>query len=465
MNAARDGTPSLVPSETYHLIGIAGTGMSALAQALLDRGAGVSGSDRFLDEGRKLPVLAVLEAAGARLFPQDGSGVRASRPAAAIASGAVEEGNADLDAARACGVPVWHRSRALAALMAGRRPFAVAGTSGKTTVTGMLGWILERAGLDPVVVNGGAVVNWRGTSRLGSVRYGHGAWFVFEADESDRSLLAYEPAAAVLTNISGDHFSFEESVGLFRQFLERVRGPVVVGPGVGQALGGGPELIEPRPWPPPSAARGGVVFGLNGTRFEVPLPGEHNGWNAVLAASAAAVAGVDGQTAAAALRDFRGIERRLERVGECNGAVVLDDYAHNPAKISAAWRAAGRMGAPVVGIWRPHGFGPLRKMMDDLVVELGRVMGPGDALVLLPVFYAGGTPSGAATSEELAERLEAAGWRAETVADAPAAAARARELARPGGVVLVMGARDPDLPRLARWIAAPSRFDSGATGR
>lgn len=438
-----------------HLAGIAGVGMSALAQALLDRGYRVTGSDRFLDGGREIDTLRTLRAAGAGLTPQDGSGLRPDT-AALVVSTAVEEGNPDLDAARRLGVPVVHRAAMLARLAGGRRGIAIAGTSGKTTVTGMTGWILERLGLDPTVVNGGAVLDWTGPARLGSVRTGASDWFVFEADESDRSFLRFSPEHAILTNISQDHFAFDEAAALFREFASQVRGSIVAGPGVARILGPDPggRVVTPSPDPAPRATPRGVEFGLDGVRFDLAMPGLHNGWNAVVAAGLARHLGLDLRAVAAALREFRGIHRRLEVVGDAGGVRVIDDYAHNPAKMRAAWEAVAASAAPVAGVWRPHGFGPLRLMLDELVGIFSEVLRPEDRLFLLPVFYAGGTPGGSVDSDELALRLQARGKRVEAVADYAALEALVLPCLTPGSALLVMGARDPDLPLFARRIAA-----------
>ncbi|MCX7818900.1 MAG: Mur ligase family protein [Kiritimatiellae bacterium] len=425
--------------------------MSALAQALRDVGAEVSGSDRHADRGEWLPILQRLRRAGVRLLRQDGSGVEPG--VVVVVSSAIEADNADLAAAVRGGLQVRHRAEVLAELVRGRRVAAVAGTSGKTTVTGMLGWILEVAGLDPWVVNGGGLLNWVAPDRVASVRRGDGEWSVIETDESDRSLLQFEPELAIVTNISDDHFSEAEAERLFRQFVQRVRRVVVTGVGVGRRLGEpAARLVEAAP-PGSVVARGGwLEFEWCQTRFQLQLPGAHNAANAVLAAAAAAELGVPPATSAAALSRFRGIERRLERVGMCGGAVVLDDYAHNPAKIAAAWSAAREMGSPVLGVWRPHGFGPLERMMDELVAAWSKVVQEGDRLWLLPVFYAGGTPGGRASSEELARRLADVGVHVETVGALDELEGRVRALVRPGAVVLVMGARDPALPRFARRL-------------
>ena len=220
----------------FHVVGIAGVGMSALAQALLNAGHAVSGSDRFLDQGRdNLGVLETLRRAGARLLPQDGSGVTA-RTTAVVVSSAIEADNPDLAAAHRLGVPVRHRAELLAELVAGHRLLAIAGTAGKTTTTALVGHLLAELGADPSVVNGGVVLGWQRPDALGSARRGRTDLWVLETDESDRSLLRFAPDWAIITNISKDHFELPEVVALFRLFAAQVKTGIVCGPGVADLL-------------------------------------------------------------------------------------------------------------------------------------------------------------------------------------------------------------------------------------
>lgn len=441
-------------NEQYHLVGLAGVGMSALAEALLARSNRVSGSDRFLDQGDALDTLATLRAEGVVLCPQDGSGVTAET-GAVVVSTAIEADNPDLVAARRRGIPVLHRAELLAQLVEGRRLAAVAGTSGKTTVTGLIGWLLEQGGLRPTVINGGAVLNWKAPRALGSFRAGAGELCVIEADESDRSFLRFEPDWAIITNISRDHFDLPETLDLFRAFVRQVRSGVVCGPGVKKLLRdgadpGGVELIEePFEYAEQNGAAG---FVRNGVFFPSPLPGRHNVENAWLAVTLGARLGLPAAVLREALASFRGIERRLERVGEVNGILVVDDYAHNPAKIAAAWRTLAQTRRRVLGIWRPHGFGPLAAMRRELADSLAAVCRPDDRLYLLPVFYAGGTTSRAVTSDDLAKDLTDRGVAVERPPDYPALLAALRASARDGDAALFMGARDPGLPRAARQL-------------
>lgn len=414
-------------SGTVHLVGIGGVGMSALAQALLDAGGTVTGADRALGgSGARPGVLAALARAGVRLFPDDGSGIGPDT-ARVIVSTAVEETNRDLRCARARGIPVVHRAAALAELLAPRRLVAVAGTCGKSTVTAILGHLLAESGFDPVVVNGAQIVGWdAGGTRVGSTRKGTGAYAVAEVDESDKSLVAFKPFAAVVTNASADHYSKAEMDAVFDAFVRGVPGPVIDG--------------RRTPMVPSAAAR------------TIPLPGEHNAVNAECALRMAAALGADPARLAAAIRTFPGVERRLQRVGTCGGAVVYDDYAHNPEKLHAmlaTLQAAYPKGVAVV--WRPHGYAPLRKMLEALAAMFRATLRPCDELLVLPVYDAGGTTDRSLNSDALVARLNASPVRfVEGLEDAET---HLRTHAPAFGALVVAGARDPGLPVLARRLA------------
>lgn len=439
-----------------HVAGVAGVGMSALAQVLVGAGYRVTGSDRFLDQGKALAVLDTLADAGIDLYPQDGKGLN-RHTHALVVSTAIENDNPDVVRARELGIPVMHRAEMLARLAAFRQVVAVAGTAGKSTITAMIGWILEQAGLDPTVVNGGEIPAWQGPGRVGNVRLGGSDLWVVEADESDRSLLWFHPDAAVVSNIAKDHFELEEVADLFRQFRVQVRGPVLCGPGVADRIGAtGVEEVAGAI----EGENGRWVVTLEGGRYLLSLLGRHNAENAILAIAMCRKLGVDADVIGRAISGFGGVARRLQQVGDAADIRVVDDYAHNPMKIAAAWRAVREPDRRVVGVWRPHGFAPLALMFEDFVEALAASLDPADRLYLLPVFYAGGTSSGSRSSQDLVQALTQRGIDAREAAEydpladellAPGALA-------PGDTVLIMGARDPGLPafasRLAHQLAA-----------
>ncbi len=414
-------------NEAVHLIGVGGVGMSALAQAFIDAGFVVTGADRSLGDGSgvRSPVLAALERQGVRLYPDDGSGV-GSETARVVISTAVEETNPGLRRARELGIPVTHRAAALAEVLSARKLVAVAGTCGKSTVTAILGHLLTACGFDPVVVNGAQIVGWDAAgTRVGSARKGAGAYAVAEVDESDKSLIAFKPYAAIVTNASADHYSKEEMDAVFDAFVKDVPGPVIDG--------------RREPIVPSDVAR------------TIPLPGEHNAVNAECALRMALALGANSAQLAAALLTFPGVDRRLQRVGRCGDAVVYDDYAHNPEKLHAmltTLQAAHPKGVAVV--WRPHGYAPLRKMMDALAEMFRATLRPCDLLLLPPVYDAGGTTDRTINSDALVAKLN--GSPVCVVQDLEEAESVLRTQASAFGAMVTAGARDPGLPILARHL-------------
>lgn len=390
-----------------HLIGIGGVGMSALAVALLRRGVAVTGSDRNLNS----PNVRFLESLGIKVFPDDGSGVDAS-VGEIVVSTAIEAGNPGIEKAASLGIPVTHRAKALSALLSGKRLVAVVGTCGKSTVTAMLGHVLSECGMDPFCVNGANVPGWEG-----AVRPGKGEYAVAEIDESDRSLVAFSPYAALVTNSSSDHYSKEEMDEVFDAFVKGVPGPVIDG----------------RHDHPGEA--------------DTSIPGYHNRVNAAAALRMAVALGCEEEAARAALVSFRGVERRLQKIG----ARVYDDYAHNPEKLRAMWETVADMYPQgICVIWRPHGYGPLRKMMDGLASVFSQCIRPCDVLVLLPVYDAGGTADRSVNSGDLAELVDG---EAVVVGDFDEALQWCRARKDRFGAFVTCGARDPDLPAFAARLS------------
>jgi UDP-N-acetylmuramate--alanine ligase len=408
--------------------------MSALAEAALQQGHAVTGSDRLLDSGQETQVLSALKHLGASLFPQDGSGIAADTDAVVVST-AIEQDNPDLRTAEEAGTKVLHRSDMLGLLTEAQgRRFAVSGTCGKSTVTGLAGWLLSELGKDPTVINGAPLADWMDQETVGSARLGKGGVCVFEADESDRSLLNYGCDTAIITNSSADHFSLEETDALFDQFAERAQ---VVLDARRETFFSDCDMKD-------------MGFNYKSVFFEVPMPGQHNVLNAAIAVKLCEHGGCDLRHLSHSLRDFRGISRRLELVGRRSGVSVYDDYAHNTEKIRAVWRTLAGRHSSVCGIWRPHGYGPLRSMMGDLDDMFTEVLRDQDRLVLLPVYDAGGTADRSVNSGELVERLSEKGKRVILAGRADDAAAEIADAA-PDAVV-TLGARDPDLPNLARRI-------------
>ncbi len=436
-----------------HFAGVAGSGMSALAQFLAMRGQPASGSDRTFDRGQQVGARAQLAALGIALHPQDGSGVGGDC-AGVVCSTAVEDDVPDVAEARRRGVPVLHRSELLAHLVARHRTVAVTGTSGKSTTTAMVFELLRGAGLEPSVITGGALRLLEAQGLWGNAWAGRSDLLVIEADESDGSLVRYAPALGVVLNLQRDHKEPEVVMAMFRTFRDRCR--------EGLLLGEDGALAELRPgattvgFGSEAQVRGddlvltpeGCAFRVGACPFTLPVPGRHNAENALAALAACRALGVPLEALVAPLAGFQGVARRFQVLGTVRGVTVVDDFAHNPAKVQAALRTAKLRAGRVLAVFQPHGFGPLKFMRAELVEVLTAELRPQDRLWLLPVYYAGGTATRDISSDEVASELAARGLPVEAVPDREALVSRLAGLAQPGDLVLVMGARDPSLPEV-----------------
>jgi UDP-N-acetylmuramate--L-alanine ligase len=443
----------------FHYAGLGGSGMSALAQFQVMTGGRASGSDRAFDRGEREGLRDQLDRLGIAVMPQDGSGLAADC-AALVVSTAVEETVPDVVAARDRGIPIIHRSELLADFVARHRSIAVTGTSGKSTVTAMIFATLKGAGRDPSVITGGDLPELEAQGLPGNAFAGTSDLLVVEADESDGSLVRYAPAIGVILNLQRDHKEMAEVAAMFATLRARVREALVVGD---------PENLDP-------FAGGAVRFGtsaradvrgenielgpassrfrVDGTAFELPVPGAHNVVNALAAIATCRVLGVELEAIVAALASFRGIGRRFQTAGRARGIEVIDDFAHNAEKIAAAIRTAKLRAKRVLAIYQPHGYGPTRFLRRDFVRTFARELGAEDRLWMLEVFYAGGTATRDFSAADIVAEIGALGTKAEFAPSRDKLIARIAEEARPGDLVLVMGARDPSLSKLARHIVA-----------
>jgi UDP-N-acetylmuramate--alanine ligase len=465
------------------LVGIGGSGMMPLATILARREVAVAGSDRALDAGRVPAKFDALRAAGIALFAQDGSGI-VSPDQLVVASAAIEDSVPDIAAAIAMGCERVSRAGLLARLFnAAALPIGVAGTSGKSTVTGMIGWILHAAGRDPTVMNGAVMKNFAtddapfASALVGAGQAG-GDPFVSEVDESDGSIALYRPRIAVLNNVSLDHKSLDELRVLFGDFARHAATAVVnVGDAEAAALAATlprerlvtvaidapADLIAQDLTPEPFAIRFDLVAGDERHPVRLAVPGRHNVANALAALAAARAAGVPLAEAARAIEGFAGLRRRFDLAGQANGVAVIDDFAHNPDKIGATLATLHAHPGRLLLLFQPHGYGPLRLMGPALVDTFAGGMAAGDVLVLPDPVYQGGTVDRSIGSEAVVTPLAAAGHDARHIADRDEAARALVAMARPGDRVVVMGARDDTLSQLAatmtRWLQQGAAMD------
>ena len=451
-------------------VGIGGSGMMPLAMILAGQGAKVAGSDRSLDSGRLPAKFDALRALGIDLFPQDGSGI-VSPDQTVIASTAVEDTISDMVRATELGCPRMTRAELNAALFnAAGTSIGIAGTSGKSTVTGMIAWILHALDRDPTVMNGAVMKNFvRPEAPFASALVGGGDVYVSEVDESDGSIALYSPHVAVLNNVSLDHKSLEELRTLFGDFAAKAHTTIVnVGDPESAALAMALNRSRTVTFAVESdadlsarnlaleafAARFDLVTKDATLPVHLAVPGRHNVANALAAIGATVAAGIALPDAVRAIESFTGLRRRFELVGEANGVAVIDDFGHNPDKIAATLDTLHAFPGRVLALFQPHGYGPLKMMRRELVAMFVNKLAPGDQLILPDPVYQGGTVTREVTSADIIADIAVSGRDARHIPDRAAAAAHLVAEARPGDRIVIMGARDDTLSLLARELLA-----------
>ena len=457
---------------SYFFCGIGGSGMLPLATIVKGLGATVAGSDRSFDQGRTPEKFAWLERKGFALFPQDGSGIT-SADQVLIASAAIEDTVPEVARAKALGCARQTRAELLSTLFnAAGTSIAIGGTSGKSTTTGMLGWILKATGGDPTIMNGAVMTNFVSDEEpFASAVVGSDDVFVSEVDESDGSIALYRPSVAVLLNVSLDHKSMAELRVLFGDYLASAKFAVVnfdndearaLGEQAAQLISFGidhPDAIigiEPGTIEESATGIDAVLVDRRddvGHALHLPMPGRHNLSNALAAIAGAVAAGVEVSQAVHALATFKGLARRFDIIGtSANGITVIDDFGHNPEKCRATLRTLKSQPGRVLAFFQPHGYGPLRQMGDELAQTFADELGPEDHTILCDPVYFGGTVDRSHGSERIVALMQKHGASAEHIADREDSGERLRKMARTGDRIVVMGARDDTLTLFAKAL-------------
>ncbi|MER6917317.1 UDP-N-acetylmuramate--L-alanine ligase [Streptomyces sp. NPDC000594] len=441
--------------ERPHFIGIGGAGMSGIAKILARRGARVAGSD-----AKESPVAGALRELGATVHIGHAAGHLAPDASCVVVSSAIRADNPELVRAAELAVPVVHRSDALASLMDGTRAIAVAGTHGKTTTTSMLAVALDTLELDPSYAIGGDLAG-----PGSNAHHGDGEIFVAEADESDRSFQKYAPEVAIVLNVELDHHANYASMDEIHESFEIFAGRIVPGgtlviaadqagaveltarlrgrPGLNIVTYGESEGADIRiERVTPHGLTSEVTVVLDGTplTFTVSVPGRHYAHNAVAALAAGIALGIPAAGLATALGSYTGVGRRLQPKGEAAGVQVIDSYAHHPTEMAAdleAMRPAAADGRLLV-VFQPHLFSRTQELGD----EMGRALALADASVVLDIYPAREDPVPGVTSELIIDAARAAGAEVAAAPDRTAVAETVAGMARPGDLVLTMGAGD-----------------------
>lgn len=451
-------------NKSYFFCGIGGSGMMPLAMIVAARGASVAGSDRSHDQGRSPDKFAWLASHGIAFYPQDGSGPKSGQ--ILVASAAVEDSVPDVAAANALGLARMTRADLNAALFnAADKAIGVAGTSGKSTVTGMIGWILASAGRKPTVMNGAVMRNFASDDRpYASALVGDAETYVSEVDESDGSIALYNPDVAVVTNISLDHKSLVELHALFGDFAAKARIAVINADDAESAPLLAAQNVMRFGFSDAAAIRGGDFEALpDGCRFTVSfagdrhpvrlrMPGRHNAMNALAAIAAARAVNISVDQSVAALTDFAGIARRYEVLGQTNGVTVIDDFAHNPDKVAATLAAVAELPGRALLFFQPHGYGPLRQMGKELAASFAKGMRDGDKLYVCDPVYFGGTVDRSIGSEALVADIVAGSGDAAHLTTRANCGAAILDEAKSGDRILILGARDDTLTEFGRQL-------------
>lgn len=468
---------------TLHFVGIGGIGMSGIAEVLHGLGYSVQGSDKADSANvKRLQEKGIRVAIGQgpdNLYDADGHPV-----SVVVISSAIKKDNPELAAAREMKLPVVRRAEMLAELMRLKWAVAIGGTHGKTTTTTMVGTMLEEGGFDPTVINGG-IVNRYGTN----TRMGGGDWMVVEADESDGTFTRLPATIAVVTNMDPEHLdhygSFENVRRAFKQFVENLPfyGFAVLCTDHPEVQGLIPELSDRRVitygFNPQADVRAvNVRSATHGSTYDVifadwlgdgveqtlrdvflPMPGQHNVQNSLVALAIAHEMGIAAPVMKKAMAGFEGVKRRFTRTGESNGVSVIDDYGHHPVEIAAVLKAARQVAGEgkVIAVMQPHRYTRLY----DLFEQFSTCFNDADQVIVADVYSAGEDPIAGANKAELVESIKKHGHRHVQGLEAPEKLATlVADLAEPGDLVVCLGAGD-----ITKWAyALPEQLDKAFAG-
>lgn len=443
-------------------IGVAGVGMSAIAQYLKGIGKDVSGSDRFFAPGEYNETKEKLEMEGIQCFLQNGDGITDTTDLIVVST-AIEDTVAEVQKAKKLDIPIIKRSELLSIIADSKKTIAVGGTSGKSTTSAMLFDILEFAGMKPSIISGAGLISIINEGKIGNAKVGTGAWLVIEADESDGSIVQYKPEIGLLLNIDKDHQEIEELMNIFNTYKSNSKKFVV-----NQSHSLAKQLSQDiqNDFSSDTSIEAGYVasdfhqkgltinFKINGIDFTLNQVGKHNMENALAAATIANQLGVDLKICATALEKYQGIYRRHQVMGNKKGVWLIDDYAHNPVKCAAAIEACQPVASKVIAWFQPHGYKPTKFLRAEFVQEIAEALRPQDEIWMSEIFYVGGTAIKDISANDLINDLRALGKSAFFVEKRKNFLAEVRSHLTDDCVLLLMAARDPSLEQFARqtWM-------------
>ena len=430
--------------------------MSAVASFIAGRGHNVIGSDRLFDRNPDNSLCEILKAGGITIVRQDGSGINNSFDFA-VFSTAVEDGQSEVIRARELGIAVKTRPQYLCEIVAEFRTVAVTGTSGKSTTAGMLAFLMDKLRLRPNFIGGARVKQFKAKDNPGNFLNGSSNLLVVEACESDGSIIHYHPAYSVITNLSLDHNPIGKTAEMFEVLGSNTKEMVIVNGddsnlrrcnfdkpkrfSIDERSEYRAVSIEYQPFK--------TTFGIRNVNFTVSLPGKYNLYNALSCIALLSEMGVELKDIAEVLPAFSGLDRRFNVYLNNRRYLVIDDYAHNPHKISCLMESIKRIRQKVCYIFQPHGFGPTRMMKQEYIEVFTENLRKEDHLILLPIYYAGGTSLRDISSEDLLNEINTAGKSVEVLHKRSLLFNRLKEWNN----YVIFGARDETLADFARQIS------------
>jgi UDP-N-acetylmuramate--alanine ligase len=441
-------------------IGVAGTGMSAIAQYLQGIGKKVTGSDRYFERGEALDIKNKLEAEGIGCFLQNGEGIT-SETDLVVCSTAIEDTVLEVVKAKELHIPIIKRSELLAIIAQSKKTIAVGGTSGKSTTSAMLFNILEAANMQPSIISGAGLVSIIQEGKIGNAKVGSGEWLVIEADESDGSIVQYTPEVGLLLNVDKDHKDIDELMQMFLQFKNNssyfitnqshyLAKKLSVATSNDFSID---ETIEAGVVAKDFVAEGfSISFNINNEVVKVNAIGKHSMENATAAITVALYCGASLQHCVTALSVYEGIYRRHQIVGKKNDVWLIDDYAHNPVKCAMSIKACQPLTHKVIAWFQPHGYGPTKFLRKDFVEEISAALREADEIWMSEIFYAGGTAVKDISAKDLIEDIRAIGKKAFFVEDRNDFLQAVTPHLEKDTVLLLMGARDPSLEQFTKQV-------------
>jgi len=444
----------------YFFIGIAGTGMSAIAQYLRAEGHVVAGSDRQFVTGEFNTALTALEAEHISCYPQGGGGI-SEEVDVVVVSTAIEDSVPEVLEAKKLNKKIVRRSELLASIALQKKTIAIGGTSGKSTTTAMLFEILYHAGLNPSIISGAGLTRFIREGKIGNAAYGKGEWLILEADESDGSIVQYHPEIGLLLNVDKDHQEIDTLMNLFETFKQHSKSFIVnQSHPLSASLSAGStfDFSVSDNFTQTIISYGFkqegnlISFYVENVLFTMNVLGKHNMENALAAISVASSIGVDIQVSAEALASYEGIYRRHQIYGSKNGVTLIDDFAHNPVKCARSIEACQTENNKLIAWFQPHGYGPTKFLRKDFVEEIAKVMRTNDEIWMSEIYYAGGTATKDISANDLIEDLNKLGVNAFFVEDRNQLVESIKPHFINNTTILLMGARDPSLGEFALGV-------------